>query len=329
MSVVVLVGAVLFVRTVHALRATDLGLRTDHLLVLALSPQNAGRSVEQTLPFFRAVRERVAALPGVTGATYAWIRPLSNASWRTDVVVEGCCAGGVSNAFRNVVGPGYFATMGIPMVEGRDFARATIATRRKSRSSTRRSRARMAAAGASSAPASASRARSSRIVGIAGDAKYAHVREATPPVWHVPYEQQPNVKYLNLYVRTAGDAEGMTESIRAAIAAVDRNVALFEVRTVEAQMDSLLVVERMVATLATFFGATGAVLAALGRLRHAGLHRDDAAAGDRHSHGARRDAGRHRSTDDGRGMETARTWRTGGRRNRRRVDPYPPPSSTA
>ncbi len=102
------------------------------------------------------------------------------------------------------------------------------------------------------------------IVGVTGDAKYAHVREATPPVWHVPYQQQPNVKYLNLYVRTAGDVEGITDSVRAAIAAVDRDVALFEVRSVEVQIDSLLVVERIVATLATFVGATGAVLAALG-----------------------------------------------------------------
>ena len=140
---------------------------------------------------------------------------------------------------------------------------ATIATRRKSRSSARRSRALRRRQERVGARIGVSRPEFT-IVGIAGDAKYAHVREATPPLWHVPYEQQPNVKYLNLYVRTAGDVEGITESVRAAIAAVDRDVALFEVRSVEAQIDNLLVVERMVATLATFFGATGAVLAALG-----------------------------------------------------------------
>jgi ABC-type antimicrobial peptide transport system permease subunit len=80
----------------------------------------------------------------------------------------------------------------------------------------------------------------------------------------VPYEQQPNVKYLNLYVRTAGDVDAVTGSVRGAIADVAPDVALFEVRSVEAQIDNLLIVERMVATLATFFGLTGAVLAALG-----------------------------------------------------------------
>jgi predicted permease len=264
LSIVVLVGALLFVRSVHALRATDLGLRADHLLVLALSPQNAGRSADQTLPYFRAVRERVAALPGVTDATYAWIRPLSNATWRTDVAAEGCCADGVSNAFRNVVGPGYFATMGIPMVEGRDFADGD------DRDAPRVAVVNQAFARAYGGGRSVLGARIGvsrpefTIVGVSADAKYANVRDAIPPVWYVPYEQQPNVKYLNLYVRTAGDAEHITDSVRAAIADVDRGVALFEVRTVEAQIDNLLIVERMVATLATFFGSTGAALAALG-----------------------------------------------------------------
>ena len=264
LSVVVIVGAVLFVRTVHALRATDLGLRTDHLLVLALSPQNAGRSVERTLPFFRAVRERVAALPGITRTTYAWIRPLSNATWRTEVAIEGCCAGGVSNAFRNVVGPGYFATMGIPVLEGRDFMESDHRDAPKV-AIVSEAFARAYGDGRSVLGARIGVSRPEfTIVGIAADAKYAHVRETTPPVWYVPYEQQPNVKYLNLYVRTAGDVDAVTGSVRAAIADVDPDVALFEVRSVEAQIDNLLIVERMVATLATFFGLTGAVLAALG-----------------------------------------------------------------
>jgi putative ABC transport system permease protein len=80
----------------------------------------------------------------------------------------------------------------------------------------------------------------------------------------VPYEQQANEKYLNLYVRTSGDMARATDNVRAAIAAVDRDVALFEVRTVTAQVDALLAVERSVAALAVSFGSIGAALAALG-----------------------------------------------------------------
>ncbi len=264
LSVAVFVGAMLFVRTVHALRATDLGMRTDGLLVLALSPQNAGRSEDQTLPFFRAVRERVAALPEVSAVSYAWIPPLANAAWRASVATAGCCDAAATTAFRNVVGPGYFATMGIPMAAGRDFGegdnRAAPKVAIVNEAFVRAFRGGPSVLGARIGVSKPE----FTIVGVARDSKYAHVREPTPPVWFVPYEQQANVKYLNLYVRTSGDMARATDNVRAAIAAVDRDVALFEVRTVTAQVDALLAVERSVATLAVSFGSIGAALAALG-----------------------------------------------------------------
>jgi putative ABC transport system permease protein len=102
------------------------------------------------------------------------------------------------------------------------------------------------------------------IVGVARDAKYSHVREATPRLWHIPYEQYPAAKYLDLYVRTTGDPESMTNAIRTAIASVDKGVALFNVRSQEAQIEELIRTERALATLATFFGAIAASLAGLG-----------------------------------------------------------------
>jgi putative ABC transport system permease protein len=240
------------------------GLRTDGLLVLALSPQNAGRTPDQTLPFFRAVRERVAAVPGVTGVTYAWIRPLTNVAWRADLTIDGCCAGVTIRPSRNVVGPGYFETMGNPIVTGRSFTdgdsrdapKVAVVNETFARIYGRGQSVLGARIGVSQAEYT--------IVGIAKDAKYAHVRETIPPVWFIPYEQQPNVKYMDLYVRTSGDVEAMSASVRAAIATVDPDVALFEVRSVEAQVNRLLAAERAIATLATFFGSAGAGLAALG-----------------------------------------------------------------
>ncbi|MGH9939146.1 MAG: FtsX-like permease family protein, partial [Blastocatellia bacterium] len=102
------------------------------------------------------------------------------------------------------------------------------------------------------------------IVGVARNIKYAHVRETPQKFWYVPYEQQPGAKYLDLYVRGAGNPESMTQAIRAAIGSVDKGVALFNVRSQQAQIEELFVVERLLATLGAFFGATAAVLAALG-----------------------------------------------------------------
>jgi predicted permease len=263
-SVVVLVGALLFVRTLVALRASDVGFQADRLLVLALSPQNAGRSVDQVLPFFRAAREAVIGLPGVAGATYGQLRPLANASWSAPVAASGCCPQGVSRAFRNVVGPSYFATMGIALIEGRDFTTADGSAAPKV-AIVNEAFARAYGGGRSVLGGRIGVSQPEyTIVGVAKDAKYSNVREPAPPLWVIPYEQHPNVKYLDLYVRASGDAAAIATSVRAAIASVDPDVALFEVRTLEAQRDRLLAVERTMATLATFFGAIGAMLAALG-----------------------------------------------------------------
>jgi predicted permease len=262
-AVVVLVGAALFVRTELALRATEVGFEADRLLVLALSPQNAGQPAEQTLPFFRTVRERVDAVPGVTGVSYGMIRPLINASWQTRVTVSGCCPEGV-NALRNAVGPGYFTTLGIRVIAGREFTSADHNTAPKV-AIVNETFARMYSGGGQTLGARIGVTNLDyTIIGIVKDAKYAHLREGPTPVWYVPYEQQPNVKYLDMYVRTASSPSEILASVRAAIAAVDPQIALFEVRPVQAQIDRLLLVERMLSTLSLVFASTGAVLAGLG-----------------------------------------------------------------
>jgi predicted permease len=264
LSMVVLVGATLFVRTVHALRSTDPGFRTDGLLMLALSPKNAGHADDRVLPFFQAFRERVSALPGVSAVTYSQVRPLMNVTWRTAVVTSSCCLPDDARPYRNVVGPHYFGTMGIPVVAGRDFNDGDTAKAPKvaivNESFARLLGAARDAIGTRIGVTSAEHT----IVGVVKDAKYSHIREAAPATWYVPYEQYAATKYLDMFVRTSGDPEVSRESVRAAIASVDRSVALFEVRTLDAHIDNLLVVERTIASLATLFGLSGAALAALG-----------------------------------------------------------------
>ena len=222
----------LFVRTVHALRATDLGLRTDHLLVLALSPQNAGRSAEQTLPFFRAVRETRGR------AARSNRRDLRLGPPAVERVVANRRHG--RGLLCRAASPEPSATSSDRLTSRRWASRwpaaatsptATIATRRKWRSSTRRSRARMAAAGACSARASAFRAgvhhrrhREGREVRSRARAGAAGV------VRSLRAAGQREVPRISTCVRRATPS-GMTASVRAAIAAVDPDVALFEVRT--------------------------------------------------------------------------------------------------
>jgi predicted permease len=264
LSVVVLAAAGLFLQTVRALRGADLGFRADRLLVMALSPQNAGRSDAQALPFFRAVRERVAAVPGVEGVTLGTVRALSGSVWRAGITVDGGAPPDAPPPSRDAVGPGYFRTLGMPLLAGRDFTPDDDRSAPKV-AIVNESFARFYFPGQDVLGRRIGVAGTDHtIVGVARDAKYAHVRESTPRFWYVPYEQQPNVKYLDLYVRTAGDPERLGDAVRAAIASVDREVALFNVRTQQAQVEEVLRPERMLAALAAAFGIASAGLAGLG-----------------------------------------------------------------
>jgi len=102
------------------------------------------------------------------------------------------------------------------------------------------------------------------IVGVARDARHVHVRDAPAPTWYVPYEQRPGLKHLDLIIRTAGDPERIVPEVRKAIAVVDSRVALFDVRSQGAQIDDLLLNERILAMLATIFAGIAVALAAVG-----------------------------------------------------------------
>jgi predicted permease len=264
LSVVVLAGATLFVRTIANLRAVDLGLRPDHLLLVALDPKTAGRADTEVAPFYRDLRERLLAIPGITGASYSTWRALANVAGSAPVTIEGRATTAPETALRNAVGTGYFAVLGTRIVAGREFGPADDRVAPK-----------VAIVNAAFVRAYlggrdpmgiliGQDTPEYRIVGVVGDVRHIHVREAAAPAWYIPYEQRPGLKHLDLVVRTTGDPERAIADVRAAVGAVDRRVALFEVRTQQAQIDELLVPEQILAQLATVFGVVATSLAGLG-----------------------------------------------------------------
>jgi predicted permease len=265
LSLVVLVACGLMLRTTYALQTADTGFRSEQLLAIALSPKNAGRGDAEVLPFFRNVRQRVSQLPGVEAVSYSQVRAMSGNSWRSAVTVEGFSGpNDAPQPWRNVVGPDYFQTLGIPLVAGRDFAESDNASAPKV-AIVNQSFARFYFADQDPIGKKIGVARAEySIIGVARDSKYAHLRETTPRFWYVPYEQHASAKYLDLCVRTRTDPESLTPAIREAIASVDKSVALFNVRSQQAQMEELFAVEKMLAGLSSFFAVTAAALAALG-----------------------------------------------------------------
>jgi predicted permease len=264
-SVIVLTGAGLFLQTVHALRNTSPGFEVRQLLLVALSPKNAGRTEAEAQTFFREVRERVGVLPGVTGVTYSMVRALTGADTPAAVAIEGVSL--PENAplpSRNVVGPDYFRTFGIPLSDGRDFTAGDDVGAPKV-AIVNEKFAQLYFPGQNPLGRKIGpKAPEYTIVGVAKDVRQANLREPEAPRWYIAYGQFPASKYLDLCVRTTGEPEAMRQMIQVAIAAVDPGVAMFEVRTQEAQLAQLFATERTLATLASFFGVIVALLAVVG-----------------------------------------------------------------
>ena len=126
LSMALLVSAGLFTRSLFNVSRVDLGLHADNVVMFQISPARNGYKVEQTRQLFERVEDEIGALPGVTGVTSSTVPLLSGSNWGNDVAVEGFKAGPDtdSNSRFNEVGPGYFPTLGIPLLAGRDFTRA-------------------------------------------------------------------------------------------------------------------------------------------------------------------------------------------------------------
>jgi predicted permease len=264
-SLVLLIGAGLFLRTIQSLRDIDTGFRTENVLQFGLDP--VGYPREQVYPFYERVRERIGSLPGVLGVAVARQRLVGGERWSSGISVEGVTLREDDPApNRDGVSSGYFAVTGIPLVAGREFdssdhptsPKVAIVNQAFARYYFGKENPLGKRIGQGGSPPEHS------IVGIVRDTKYANIRERTLRFWYVPYQQLGTFHAFNIVVRTSRDPEPMTNAIRQEVAAVDKNLALYGVSTVEKEIDDSLMRERLLATLSIFFAGLAALLAAIG-----------------------------------------------------------------
>ena len=127
------------------------------------------------------------------------------------------------------------------------------------------------------------------IIGVVRDAHYTDLKTPAPPTLYLPFAQEPDGE-ANFSVRTTGDATALVPAARRAIREIEAKLPMFDVRTQEAQVDSLFACERLFARLAGFFGAVALALVCVGLFGLMVLRRASAHGGDRRAHGARRDS---------------------------------------
>ena len=269
LSMALLICAGLFVRSLVNVSRVDLGIRTENVVTFSLAPERNGSSRDRSRQFLLRVEEALGSQPGVTGVTSALVGVMQGNSWGSDVDVQGWTSGPDidSNSRMNQVGVGYFKTLGIPLVSGREFTAqdrvgapqvviVNEAFAKKFKLGRDAVGKRMDYSG--------SKDLKMEIVGLAKDAKYNEVKNDVPPVFFTPWAQDSTTATLDFYVRTAGDPSQLTRMIPKVIAQLDPQLPVQDLKTLNQQVRENVYLDRMISTLSAAFAALATLLAAVG-----------------------------------------------------------------
>jgi putative ABC transport system permease protein len=275
-SVMLLVAAGLFVRSFVLLMTRPAGFERDRALLVNLDSQRAPVAPDQRVVLYDRVRDAVRTVPGVSDAAVSMISPVAGQGFVFRADVPGGAPlpdnGHDANAFTNVISPGWFDTFGIPLLIGRDFSAAdrtgTALVAIVNQTLAHQTLGDSNPIGRTLTMTIPGQSRSLQIVGVVADSVYMSLRESVPPTVYTPlaqfYLSPSNLASVSLNVRTAiAPPQSLTKSVSAAIVAVSPALS-FTFQPLAGQLDASLVLERITAMLAGFFGALALLLAALG-----------------------------------------------------------------
>jgi predicted permease len=269
LSMMLLVSAGLFAKSLVNVMRAQLGLNPEHVVTFGVSPQLNGYKPEQIRQLAERISSELAALPGAAAVTGGLVPVLAGSNWGSNVSVEGFDAGPDTdtNSRYNEVLPGYFSTLGIPLLAGREitaadgFGATKVALVNESFAKKfnlgTNPVGRMMATGRS-------RNLDTRIVGLVKDSKYSEVKGAVPPLFFRPMLQNERIGSLNFYIRTATDPEVFLANIPRTVARVDPNLPVSELRTLRQQVRENVWLDRFISIMSASFALLATVLAAIG-----------------------------------------------------------------
>jgi predicted permease len=269
LSMALLVSAGLFTKSLVNATRVDLGLKTERLLVFSVAPSLNGYTPERTLALFERIEDELAAVPGVTSVAASMVGLISGSNWGSSVRVQGFESGPDTDTHSvyNEVGPGYFRTLGIPLISGREFTRADALGSGKvaivNESFARKFKLGREAVGKRMGSGEGN-ALDVEIVGLVRDAKYSEVKDEPPPMFVTPYRQDNKVGFSSFYVRTTLDEQQLLPTIPAVIKRLDPNLPVDDLKTMTVQVNENLFLDRMISTLSAAFAALATLLAAVG-----------------------------------------------------------------
>jgi predicted permease len=271
LSMALLGAAGLFTKSLINVSRVDLGLKIDNLVTFSIAPNLSGYTSDRARVLFEQTEDQLAATPGVTGVTAALVPLLAGDNWGSSVSVQGFTGGPDvdSGARYNEVAAGYFRTLGIPLMSGREFTRADRLGAPKvaivNQAFAKKFNLGHDAVGKLMAQASGNAVKlDTEIVGLVQDAKYSEVKGAVPPLFFQPYEQDKEVGNMSFYVRTALDAGQLLTTIPGVMAKLDPNLPLDNARTMPQQVRENVFLDRLISTLSAAFAVVATLLAAIG-----------------------------------------------------------------
>ena len=263
LSMLVLAGAGLLARTLQKLERVNPGFDTRNLLLFGIDPTLSGYQDAATQTLYRNLEDRLRALPGVISASFSSIALLSGSSWVDDIQVEGRSDKSGIPANMLAVGPRFFETMRIPLLEGRAFTAADFTSQAPvaivNRAFVRRwlrDRNPLGERFGGTGP----KAPKWQIIGVAADAKYDNLRDAIKPTAYIPLKSGG----AHFELRTAMKPAALIPAVRRLVGELDSNLPLFDVKTQTEQVDQILFLERLLARLSGLFALLALVLASVG-----------------------------------------------------------------
>jgi predicted permease len=269
LSFLLLFGAGLFVRSLQNLKSVDTGFRDlDNLITFQVAPALSGYDAPRTVHFYDELLSNIRSLPGIKSAGLASVALLSGDEWDSSTMVEGHQAkdGEDMQAFMNSISPGYFATMGVAVKEGRDFdrrdmkddAKVAIVNEQFARHFFGNKSAIGRHLGRGGGPGTKFEI---EIVGVVADSLYEGPREGVRRQVFVPNWGNNGVAF---YVRAGLGSRSAYASLRNEVKKLDASMPIYELKTLGGQLDETLLTERLIALLSAGFGMLATLLAALG-----------------------------------------------------------------
>jgi predicted permease len=271
LSLVLIEGASLFTRNLAGLRSLDLGFDPDKVLGFWLQGQPGGHKTFDGSAYYRALIDGLARLPGVRSVSLSRNEPIWRVSVkRTAPVSRGSGENPTDSrveADEHTISPSFFATMGVPVLQGRDFSfhddQHAPAVAIVSRSLAQRFFPTGDAVGQSITVTSDTGKQSLRIVGVVNDANLFYVRNHRPLAFYVPFFQQSNPISAYIEIKTYGDPGTVLEAARQRVEASGQEYVLFSETLTQAVSNSL-VNDRVLALLSDAFGGLALLLLAIG-----------------------------------------------------------------